>query len=75
MPCVRTSIYWRAKILKMLLILSGDHVYKMDYTRFLEYHRLKNAGLTISAIRVRKAEAAGRLGVLEVDEYFRLSWF
>lgn len=58
-----------------ILILSGDHIYKMDYRSFLEFHHLKNAALTISAIRVRKEEAAGRLGVLAVDEYGRLIGF
>ncbi len=58
-----------------VLILSGDHIYKMDYGKFLDFHRLKNASLTISAIRARKEEAAGRLGVLSVDEYGRLNGF
>lgn len=58
-----------------IIILSGDHVYKMDYFRFLQYHREKNASLTISAIRARKEEAAGRLGVLEVDSEHRLVGF
>lgn len=63
------------KDIEDILILSGDHVYKMNYHQFLDFHRLKNAGLVISAIRVRKEQAAGRLGVLEVDEYRRLIGF
>jgi glucose-1-phosphate adenylyltransferase len=51
-----------------ILILSGDHIYKMDYLRMVAYHKMKKADLTLSAIRVRAEEAAGRLGVLEVDE-------
>ncbi len=58
-----------------VVILSGDHVYKMDYRKFLGYHHLKNAGLTISALRTRVAEASGKLGVLEVDQYRRLIGF
>jgi glucose-1-phosphate adenylyltransferase len=58
-----------------VVILSGDHVYKMDYRKFLEYHHLKNAGLTISALRIGVGEASGKLGVLEVDEYQRLIGF
>jgi glucose-1-phosphate adenylyltransferase len=65
----------QGKGIEDILILSGDHVYKMDYGRFLAFHRLKNAGLTVSAIRVKKEEAAGSLGVLEVDEYLRLVGF
>lgn len=63
------------KDIEDVLILSGDHVYKMNYLRFLDFHRLKNAGLTVSAIRTPKEQAAGRLGVLEVDEYRRLIGF
>jgi glucose-1-phosphate adenylyltransferase len=58
-----------------VLILSGDHVYKMDYLQFLGFHRNQNASLTISAVRARKEEAAKRLGVLEVDKDFRLVGF
>jgi glucose-1-phosphate adenylyltransferase len=60
---------------KYLMVLSGDHVYKMDYSQMLNYHKMKNAELTISAIRVRKEEAAGRLGVLEADENARILGF
>ncbi len=61
--------------IKYLLILSGDHVYKMNYLQMLSYHKMKNADLTISAVRVRKEEAAGRLGVLEIDDNYRLLGF
>jgi glucose-1-phosphate adenylyltransferase len=58
-----------------VIILSGDHVYKMNYIQFLAYHRKKNADLTISATRARKEAAANRLGVLEVDKEHRLIGF
>ena len=58
-----------------ILILSGDHVYKMNYVQLLVYHRTKKAGLTVSAIRERKERAAGTLGVLEVDRDYRLVGF
>ena len=58
-----------------VLILSGDHVYKMHYLQLLDYHRRKKAGLTISAIRVRKEHAAGRFGVIEVDRDNRMIGF
>jgi len=51
-----------------VLILSGDHVYKMNYLQMADYHRMKDADLTISAARVRKEQAAGKLGVLEVNQ-------
>jgi len=50
-----------------VLILSGDHIYKMNYRQLMTYHRTKKAGLTISAIRARKEQAAGSLGVMEID--------
>ncbi|HSW58570.1 MAG TPA: sugar phosphate nucleotidyltransferase [Dehalococcoidales bacterium] len=58
-----------------VLILAGDHVYKMDYRLFLNYHRSKGADLTISAIRTSKERAAGRLGVMEVNEEYKLLGF
>ncbi|MBQ5791071.1 MAG: NTP transferase domain-containing protein, partial [Thermoguttaceae bacterium] len=48
---------------ELVLVLAGDHVYKMDYRDIIEFHRAKNAELTISAIPVPLDEARGRLGV------------
>ncbi len=53
-----------------VLILSGDHVYKMNYRQMVDYHRSMKAGLTVSAIHVPKEQATGKLGVFEVDENF-----
>ncbi len=58
-----------------VMILSGDHIYKMDYRQIVDYHEMKKADLTISAIRIRPEEAAGRLGVLEEDQDHRLVGF
>jgi glucose-1-phosphate adenylyltransferase len=58
-----------------VLILSGDHVYKMDYLRLVAYHREKKANLTISAVRAKTTEAAGKLGVLDIDTDYRLAGF
>jgi glucose-1-phosphate adenylyltransferase len=65
----------RTRDVEYVLILSGDHIYKMNYLRMAAYHKIKNAGLTLAAIRVRKEQAAGMLGVLEVDEDYRLVGF
>jgi glucose-1-phosphate adenylyltransferase len=65
----------RRKDVEDILILSGDHVYKMNYLQLVAYHGMKKAGLTIAAIRVRKEQAAGRLGVLEIDQDHRLIGF
>ncbi len=58
-----------------ILILSGDHVYKMDYRQMLSYHKRKDAGLTLSGIRVKKEQAASKLGILAVDRNLRLVKF
>ena len=65
----------RAEDFDDVLILSGDHVYKMDYRQLLAYHKTTGAGLTISAIRERRERAAGVLGVLEIDSNSRLIGF
>ena len=46
-----------------VLILSGDHIYKMDYTKLLDYHIKKKADVTISVIEV-PIEEAHRFGIL-----------
>jgi len=65
----------REKDVKEVLILSGDHIYKMNYRQFVAYHRMKKAGLTVSAVRASKEQATGRLGILEVDQEQRLIGF
>lgn len=50
-----------------ILILSGDHIYKMDYQGMIRYHREKDADLTIAFIKVPKAKAH-RFGVATIDE-------
>lgn len=57
-----------------VLILSGDHVYKMDYSRLLEFHKEKLADLTVAAIAVDKKEASA-YGILSVDEDDRVVEF
>jgi len=65
----------KPKDVENVLILSGDHIYKMNYLQLVAYHRMRKAGLTISAVRVRKELAAGRLGVLEIGQDYRLISF
>lgn len=65
----------RRKDIEDVLILSGDHIYKMDYLQLAAYHRMKKANLTISAIRASREQAAERLGVLEIDQDNRLIGF
>lgn len=50
-----------------VLILSGDHIYKMDYNELLDYHKEKNSTVTIAVMEVPWEEAP-RFGILNVDE-------
>ena len=52
---------------KLILILAGDHVYKMDYRKMIEYHLAKGADITVSCIQRPKADAA-HFGVVEADK-------
>ncbi len=52
---------------KYIIVLAGDHIYKMDYGKMLAFHKANDAALTISAITVDRTDATG-LGILEVDE-------
>jgi len=54
-----------------VLILAGDHVYKMNYSQMLGFHKEKKADLTISVIEVPK-EKAGEFGVCEIDNKARV---
>jgi glucose-1-phosphate adenylyltransferase len=59
---------------RYLIVLSGDHVYKMDYARMLRFHQERGAKATMAALEV-PSEEAQRFGVLEVDEHERLTGF
>ncbi|WP_411844024.1 glucose-1-phosphate adenylyltransferase [Salinicoccus sp. HZC-1] len=50
-----------------LVVLSGDHVYQMDYTKMLDFHKEQNADATISVIEVPMDEAS-RFGILNTNE-------
>src|SRR5216110_1831241 len=57
-----------------LIVLSGDHVYKMDYARMLRFHLDHGAGATLAVIEV-PSEEAHRFGVMQVDADDRLTGF
>jgi glucose-1-phosphate adenylyltransferase len=65
----------RAHKPRLVLILSGDHIYKMDYGPFLAAHVAEEADMTVCCIEVPIAEAAGSLGVMTVDESGRVIAF
>ena len=57
-----------------VLILSGDHIYKMDYEVMLDYHKSRGASVTIAAMPVPMEEAS-RFGVLITDEDGKINEF
>ncbi|WP_086933155.1 glucose-1-phosphate adenylyltransferase [Agarilytica rhodophyticola] len=60
---------------KYVLVLSGDHIYKMDYGSMLASHVESGADLTVSCIEVPVEEAAGAFGVMTVDDNNRIKKF
>ncbi|MDE7290388.1 MAG: glucose-1-phosphate adenylyltransferase [Oscillospiraceae bacterium] len=50
-----------------VVILSGDHIYKMDYNKMLDFHKEKNAAATIAVLDVPKEEAS-RFGIMITDD-------
>ncbi len=57
-----------------VLILSGDHIYKMDYSKMLAYHREHEADVTIAVLPVPMKEAS-RFGIMNTDERSRILEF
>lgn len=57
-----------------LLILSGDHIYQMDYQAMLDHHKEKNADATISVIEV-PFEEASRFGILNTEDDLKIYEF
>ncbi|MBL1212803.1 MAG: glucose-1-phosphate adenylyltransferase [Ignavibacteriae bacterium] len=56
------------------LILSGDHIYKMDYLKMLEYHLQKEADLTIACFYV-PVDQANRYGIVGIDDEYNIKSF
>jgi len=59
---------------KWVLILSGDHIYKMDYLKMLQNHVDKKADLSIASMNV-PTDIANRFGVIEIDENYKVLSF
>jgi glucose-1-phosphate adenylyltransferase len=59
---------------RQVIVLAGDHVYKMDYARMLRYHEERGAGVTIATIEV-PCEESYRFGIVQVDEQERVTGF
>lgn len=57
-----------------ILVLSGDHIYKMDYSKMLDYHKKTGAAATIAVIDV-PIEQASRFGIMNTDNEGRITEF
>ena len=57
-----------------VVVLAGDHIYKMNYEPMVEFHRKKNADITIGALRVNRDEAR-QFGVMQTDLDHRVTGF
>ncbi len=57
-----------------VVILAGDHIYKMNYKSMVDHHKQSGADLTVGALRVTP-EAAKQFGVMQVDEHNRIVGF
>ncbi len=73
------AIYQNIEFIEMshptyVLILSGDHIYKMNYQMMLEYHKEKQADCTIAVLNV-PLEEASRFGVMNTEENLRIYEF
>ena len=60
---------------KFTFILSGDHIYKMNYAKMLQQHLDSGAEVTVATIQIPIAQAARQFGVIEVDKDWRIIGF
>ncbi len=68
------NLFSTDKKAKWVLILSGDHIYKMDYLKMLQYHVDFNSDLSMACIDVPKDEAS-RFGIVGVDDKYNVKSF
>jgi len=57
-----------------VIILAGDHIYKMDYGKLIAFHEEKNADLTVAALRVKASESR-QFGIMQIDDNARIVGF
>src|SRR6201998_1589001 len=60
---------------KFVFILSGDHIYKMNYSRMLRQHLDSEADVTVATIEIPVQQAVKQFGVIEVDKEWRIVGF
>src|SRR5579859_1780820 len=57
------------------IVLSGDHIYKMNYRKMLQQHVAAGAEVTVATTEMNAADASGRFGVIETDNDWRVVGF
>ena len=60
---------------RYVIILSGDHIYKMNYQKMLQQHVDSGADATVATLEITPEEAGGRFGVIETDAHWRIVGF
>ena len=60
---------------RYVIILSGDHIYKMNYQKMLQQHVDSGADATVATLEITPQEACGRFGVIETDANWRIIGF
>ena len=60
---------------RYVIVLSGDHIYKMNYQKMLQQHVDSGADVTVATFEVPSQEAVGRFGVIETDANWRIIGF
>lgn len=71
---VRQNLHFLENHGNLVLILSGDHLYRMDYRKFVDFHLHAGAEISISVLPIR-AEEAKNFGVMKVDKTGRIVEF
>jgi len=74
------AVYQNLDIIRLhrprhVLVLAGDHIYKMDYGPMIAYHVENKADITVGVVEVPKEQAAGAFGVMTVDTQNRVLRF
>src|SRR6185295_2352154 len=59
---------------RIVLVLAGDHIYKMDYSRMIDDHVARRAEMTVGCVEVPMADAA-QFGTLQVDDRYHVLGF
>ncbi|QEG20955.1 glucose-1-phosphate adenylyltransferase [Mariniblastus fucicola] len=70
----KNLIYFNQSDIEYVVILSGDQLYRMDYSKLIETHIAKGADVTIACLPVTREDAKG-FGIMQLDDHGRVSGF